>query len=71
MTGLHRHPGPSIGELVHVSVKYTGLVKNDVFKLGAEGLGYYRGHGCCTLALAPLIVADASLPALFAWAWRS
>ena len=64
MTGLHPHLGPGIGELVHASVNCTGPVENDVFKLGTEGLGYYRDVGCCTLALAPLLAADASLPAL-------
>ena len=64
MTGLHPHPCPGIGELVHVAVKCTGPVENAVFKLGTEGLGYYRDTGHCTLALAPLLAADASLPAL-------
>ena len=64
MTGLHPHLGPGIGELVHASVKRTGPMQNIVFKLGAEGLGYYHDCGNCTLALAPLIAADASLPVL-------
>ena len=64
MSGLHPHPGPGIGEFVHASVKYTGPLPNAVFKLGNEGLGYYRDAGRCTLPLAPILLADASLPAL-------
>ena len=41
MSGLHPHPGPSVGALVRVSSSYTGPVIGAVFKKGAGGMGYY------------------------------
>ena len=64
MSGLHPHPGPSANLLVHASTKYTGAREGTVFKRGTDGMGYYSDHGGCTLELAPLINASASLPPL-------
>ena len=64
MSGLHPHPGPSVNLLVHASAKYTGPREGTVFKRGADGMGYYSDCGGCTLELAPLIAANASLPSL-------
>ena len=60
MTGLHPHPGP--GSLAHAANKYAGSRDGMAFKLGPEGLGYYVDRGGCTIEIAPLLEASASLP---------
>ena len=64
MTGLHPHPGPNVGVLVHAASSYGGPMVGAVFKLGAEGLGYYADAGRCSLELAPLLRAADSVPPL-------
>ena len=64
MIGLHPHLGPNVGVLVHASSSYNGSMTGSVFKMGAEGLGYYVDAGRCSLELAPLLRVADSVPPL-------